>query len=529
MDNSLVYLRPNVLVEPLCHQWYAWSCLISPATAAMYIANAHVKTMKSFVAAPQVHVAALKNPAMAGGPFISYGAERAGEIKALLDRTLGEQGHMLQLAAAIHELDALLAGEAKGYSLEPLYGKVPARLRGYVELVYDLNNHPAARFIEGLLYHSPYYDERTQSIVMSFMNSDQRPFVLSTPRLVEPGELQLHVPFAAGALDDLFRMQYHARPFSHIRERLGVRGEDEELFSSFFTAEPPPPPATYDGPGVRIRYFGHACLLFQTRETSILCDPVISYRYDSEPSRYTFADLPPTLDYVLITHNHKDHLMLEVLLHLRHKIKHLIVPKSSGSGLADISLKLMFQRLGFADVRELDEMESIADAGGSITGLPFLGEHGDLNVRSKLAYLVKLDGRSLMCIADSNEIDPLLYERVHQVTGDVDVLFTGMECEGAPMSWMYGPLLTRPLLRLMDQARRLNGSDCEKVGRIMKRFNCRQVYVYAMGLEPWLGHVMALNYTSESRPIVESDKLLQSCRAQNILAERLIYKKEIYL
>ena len=134
-----------------------------------------------------------------------------------------------------------------------------------------------------------------------------------------------------------------------------------------------------------------------------------------------------------------------------------------------------------------------------------------------------------MFIADSNDIDPQLYEHIHHVTGDVDVLFTGMECEGAPMSWMYGPLMTRPLMRLMDQSRRLNGSNCEKVVLIMRQFNFRQVYVYAMGLEPWLSHVMALNYTDESKPIVESNRLLKYCREHDITSERLIYKKDIHL
>jgi L-ascorbate metabolism protein UlaG (beta-lactamase superfamily) len=530
MNNREVYLKPNVLVEPLCHQWYAWSCLISPATAAMYVANSHVKTMKSFLASPQVHAAALKNPAMVGGPFISYQPERARDIRALLDRTLDEQSHLIKLSEAIHELDAMLAVEAKGYSLEPLYAKVPERLRGYVELVYDLGNNPAARYIEGLLYHSPYYDESAQSVLFSFMNSDCRPFVLSTPRLVEPGELQLFVPFADEALDALFRMHYAAQPFGHIRERLGVRREDEELFRSFFTEDAPsPPPATHEGDDVKVRYFGHACVLIQSKEVSVLCDPVISYKYDCEPERFTFADLPERLDYVLITHNHKDHLMLEVLLHLRHKIENLIVPKSGGVSLADVSLKLMFQKLGFKNVREIEEMEDVEVPGGRITGIPFLGEHGDLNVRNKIAYLVKLRGKSVMCIADSNDIDPPLYERIHGVTGDVDVLFTGMECEGAPMSWMYGPLLTRPMMRLMDQSRRLNGSNSEKVARLIRQFNFRQVYIYAMGLEPWLGHVMALNYTDESKPIVESNRLLQHCREQHIPSERLIYKKDIYL
>src|SRR5215213_868343 len=166
MATEKLYLRENVLVEPLVNQWYAWAGLISPPAASMYISNSHMKTMQSFVEAPQVHVSALNNPAMIGGPFINYGSERAGDVRALLERTRKEQAHMLKLADAIRALDQLLLHEATGFSLEPLYRKVPDVLRGYVELAYDINNYPSMRFIEGLLYKSPYYDPSSQTIAM---------------------------------------------------------------------------------------------------------------------------------------------------------------------------------------------------------------------------------------------------------------------------------------------------------------------------------------------------------------------------
>ncbi|MGA9994271.1 MAG: hypothetical protein WBP93_02600, partial [Pyrinomonadaceae bacterium] len=76
MSAEKVYFKQNVQAEPLFNQWYAWSFLIAPETAAMYVANSHLKLMQSFVAAPQVHIAALKNPAMLGGPFINCEASR---------------------------------------------------------------------------------------------------------------------------------------------------------------------------------------------------------------------------------------------------------------------------------------------------------------------------------------------------------------------------------------------------------------------------------------------------------------------
>jgi hypothetical protein len=56
---------------------------------------------------------------------------------------------------------------------------------------------------------------------------------------------------------------------------------------------------------VRVRYFGHACVLV---ETAVLTDPFVSYDYPAEVPRYTLADLPDQIDYALITHAHSDHL-----------------------------------------------------------------------------------------------------------------------------------------------------------------------------------------------------------------------------
>ncbi|HYO64054.1 MAG TPA: MBL fold metallo-hydrolase [Pyrinomonadaceae bacterium] len=529
MTTESVYLRADVVAEPLFNQWYAWPYLIAPATSAVYIANSHLKIMRSFVASPQVHVAALKNAAMLGGPFINYDASRAGEINELINKTVREQGPMLELAEAVRGLDEMLQNEASGHSLEPLYEKVPEALKGYVELVYDMHNRPSFRLIEGLLYRSRYYNPSSQSVALYAAREEGRTFALSSPKLAAEGVLQLPVAFDSPALDELFRMRHTPQPLDRIKSLLGVADEDAELFSSFFTAEAPRAGRAYDGDGVRVRYFGHACLLIEAKGVSILVDPVISYQCDEGVCRYTYDDLPESIDYVLITHNHQDHCIFEVLLQLRHKIKHVVVPKSNGEGLLDPSLKLVLKNIGFASVREIDELEEIPVEGGSITGLPFLGEHGDLNIRSKVAYAVNLRGRSIMCAADSNNIEPRLYDHVRECVGEVDVLFLGMECDGAPLTWLYGPLLTKPLARKMDQSRRLDGSNCAKGLAIVSRLNPRQVYVYAMGQEPWLTFLTSIQYTDESRPIVESNRLVEECRRLDVETERLFGQKEIVL
>jgi L-ascorbate metabolism protein UlaG (beta-lactamase superfamily) len=262
---------------------------------------------------------------------------------------------------------------------------------------------------------------------------------------------------------------------------------------------------------------------------SMLFDPVLSYTYENDISRYTYLDLPDKIDYVLITHNHQDHVLFETLLQIRHKVKNIVVPRNGGGHLQDPSLRLLLENCGFRNVIEISEMDEIRDSKVRITGLPFFGEHADLDIQSKLAWLVKIGPNTLLFAADSCNIEPRLYEHIHREIGDVDALFLGMECDGAPLSWLYGPLLTQRVERSMDESRRLAGSNCEQGRSIVDLFHCREVYVYAMGQEPWLNYIMSIKYTAESRPIIESDRLIQACQEQGIIAERLFGEKEILL
>lgn len=529
MSSEMVYFKQNVQMEPLFNNWYALPNLIPPVNAAMYIANSHLQIMQSFVAAPESHVSALKDPAISSGPFINHPPSRADEIKALAEKTVKENSHMLELARAVRTLDEMLMREARGYSLEPLYRKMPDILKGYVEIFYDFHNRPSLRFLESLIYKSRYYNLSSQSLALSLVLRDGRPFVLSTPRLEDEKTMHLRTPFSHEGLDELFKMKVAPQPYESIKERLGVEAKDDALFSSFFTRTPPEAPPGYCGDDIRVRYFGHACVLIESKNVSVMIDPLISYKYDGGIYRYTFADLPEQIDYVLITHGHQDHFMFETLLQLRNKIKHLIVPKSAGDGWLDPSLKLLLKSLGFRNVTELDELETIEIEGGEIIGVPFLGEHADLNIRAKMAHMVRLNGKSVLMAADSNNVAPALYGHLHDLFGDIDVLFLGMECDGAPLSWMCGPLFTRTPPRQIDQARRFDGSDHEKGMEIVKRLNVKRAYVYAMGAEPWLTYMTSLQYTETSRPILESNNFIRACREMGIESERLFGHKEIII
>lgn len=524
------YLKANVALEALIDRWYAWAHLVSPATAAMNIKERHLKIMKSYIKNPKIHLAAVNNPKMLGGPFIDYNGGRVAEIKELYEHTLIKREKMLELYDAIGELNTMLQREAKGYSLNSLYEKIPETLRGYVELYYDLNNHANFRFFEILLYESEFYDESAQSISLQLVESDNsRSFCLSTPRLDDPHLLHIDIPFKSPIIDQLCAMKREPGSIDEIAKALNVPAEKRELFDSFFTTEAPKKYERYQGEGILTRYFGHACVLVETKEVNVLVDPVISYDgYEAEVDRYTIDDLPEDIDYVLITHNHQDHILLETLLQLRHRINTIVIPSGGKGNLQDPGLRIMFEKIGFKNIIELDDMQSIKLDRCTITGLPFVGEHSDLDVRSKLCYHVELHNRfKILFAADSCNVEPMLYDRIQKIVGKIDVLFLGMECDGAPLSWLYGPLLPEPMSREQDQSRRLAGSDFKQGEKIVDVFDPKNVFVYAMGMEPWLEFISSIKYTDESKPIVESNKLLEECINRGIEAERLFGEKTI--
>src|ERR1700720_467821 len=274
-----LYLRQNIKLEPLVDRWYAWPHLIPPATAARNLTERHLPIMDSYVSAPQVHANAVRNPKMLGGPFIDYDGKHVDEIRVLRNRTFHDCFALIELSAAITALDQLLRQEANGTSLQRLYPLVPDILRGYVELVYDLNHHPSFRLIEPLLYRSRFYDHSHQSLLLSVITDDDRPFILSTPRLESTDTLHLNLPFANEAVDTLFALKSRPLHWAAVTELLKLSADQEGLLRSFLTEEMPPPYQPYKGSGVRWRYFGHACILIESQGISILFDPVLSYTY----------------------------------------------------------------------------------------------------------------------------------------------------------------------------------------------------------------------------------------------------------
>ncbi|MGH3166906.1 MAG: MBL fold metallo-hydrolase, partial [Trebonia sp.] len=110
--------------------------------------------------------------------------------------------------------------------------------------------------------------------------------------------------------------------------------------------------------------------------------------------------------------------------------------------------------------------------------------------------------------------------------GQADMAFLGMECDGAPLNWLYKGLLTKPVSTKMSSTRKLSGSNAAQAGDIISELGADEAYVYAMGEESWVGHVMATTYDEGSYQLKQVDEFLGWCADRGVTAGHLLNKRE---
>ena len=114
-----------------------------------------------------------------------------------------------------------------------------------------------------------------------------------------------------------------------------------------------------------VSWIGHASTLVQMDDRFILTDPVLVDTIGSGVSHRKVgvpidpADLPP-LDAVLISHMHYDHLSLDSLSKIEHKVRRLYTPEGGLVYLTNFSF----------DAVDLARWETVNDRGMEITAVP---------------------------------------------------------------------------------------------------------------------------------------------------------------
>jgi L-ascorbate metabolism protein UlaG (beta-lactamase superfamily) len=523
------YLKPDVKIELLAGRWFVWPHLVAPVQHAMNVAFRHLPMMQSFVATPHIHIAAAKDSNMLGGPFLDLPESAVPEIKTLIQQTNTQCAQLINFARDFKAFDQTLQDSAKGFCLYEYYDRMPLSLAGATEVSYDLNNHPALRVIEEIVYKYHLDNRPTQEICLSQVKDTERKFFMTTPRVSTPDAFFATADFAEPSLDKLSSMRTNAGSLQDLSKALDIDLSRRPAFEDFFTSEAPQRRSPYHaGDDVRVRYFGHACVLIQTARTSILVDPTVTWDANESDGRFIFNDLPDVIDLVVISHCHQDHFSPELLVQLRHRVRGIVVPRNGGGNLADPSMKLILQRLGYTNIDVVDAFDSIKFDEGEFMSLPFSGEHSDLNIHSKQTMFITIKGRKFFFLVDSDAIDPGLYKLVTEIVGRPDALFIGMECFGAPLTWLYGPLLTKPISRRNDESRRLSASNCERAWRLVKDLGCSKAYIYAMGQEPWLRYLMGLEYKPDSIQLQQARNFVERCVESGVEVEHLHIVRELH-
>ncbi|MBV1857021.1 MAG: MBL fold metallo-hydrolase, partial [Nannocystaceae bacterium] len=465
------------------NDWRAWAYTVAPGSASFYLSKVQLECLNSYLDSPVEHFEAANDEALAGGMFVNVAPGQAAEVRALRERMLVEHAEQIRFVHALQAFEAALGADARGLSLEPWYARLPAPLRGRVELTYDYMNRPSVRLLEGMLYRSPCYTENLQSLRICHLDADaDRPFFLTTPRLLSPGELDHRAPFRSSTSRALWTLTHTPAPMRQIEQMTGLKAP---ALASMLTDEPPRVESPWREKSMRIRYFGHATILAEWKGGAVLTDPVIGVHPRSGGApRLSYSDLPEHIDVAVITHIHQDHFDLETLLRLRDRIGTLVVPRGTSLLHGDPSLRLLARQLGFGNVVELGELESLPLADGELIGVPFLGEHGDLGL-GKLSYLICSPEQNVLVAADCDCLDPEIYHRVRQLTGPVDTVFIGTESGGAPLSWTNGAFYAAPIPRAIDQSRRAHGASAAHALGLSQILGAKRIYNYALGREPW--------------------------------------------
>lgn len=526
MSAPLWYLSPHALAEPLVDRWAAWWMTVAPVPASLHLLHYQLPLLQGYLGAPEFHARAAADPKMSGGAFVGVPPARAAEVKALLERTTATRQQALATARGFEQLQQALLAEAKGQALLPFYARVPEPLRGRVELVYDYTNRPAVRVVEPLTWASPAYQPELQSLQVSTLGQDaDRGSWLSTPRLKEPNALEWSLPFRDERLDRFFALDHTPMPMGAIGDLVG---SDVGAQAALFTTEAPALPAAWNGPGMRVCYLGHASAMVQWKGATVLVDPVLSPQPagGGEP-RVTFQQLPKQLDYVVITHAHADHFCLETLLRLRHRIGTLVIPRSSGFLVGDVSLALLCRQLGFPRVVELEALQTLPLPDGEIIAAPFFGEHGDL-AHAKSAWVVRGGTQQVLFAADSACLEPAVYTELRRLVGTIQTVLMNTETEGSPLTFSMEGLFPKSRDRKLERDRLCRGSTSSEGIRLLEAVGAERVYNYAMGLEPWLEHITG-HVDPTSNRMKDSDELIAESLRRGLTAARLRGPTELVL
>ncbi|WP_348676627.1 MBL fold metallo-hydrolase [Flavobacterium coralii] len=185
-------------------------------------------------------------------------------------------------------------------------------------------------------------------------------------------------------------------------------------------------------------WFGHSSYFIQINGLKILIDPVFSGNASPIPGTnksfegsdiYTAADIPD-IDYLIITHDHWDHLDYKTVINLREKVKNVVTPLGVGSHL---------NRWGFKSekITELDWGGTAPTTGDiKITAVParhFSGRDLKRNGTLWAAFILTCNNYRLFIGGDSGYGNH--FKKIGTEYGPFDIAI--LECGQYNEAWPY--------------------------------------------------------------------------------------------
>ena len=157
---------------------------------------------------------------------------------------------------------------------------------------------------------------------------------------------------------------------------------------------------------VSVVWFGHSSYLLKIDAVNILVDPVFSgnaspFRWYAKAfpgaDSYGVDDMPDTIDILLLTHDHYDHLDYKTVLRLKDRVGHIYTSLGVGSHLESWGIPL-------EKITELDWWEGADVPGGRLTATParhFSGRSLKRNKTLWSSFVLKMGGHSFFLGGDS--------------------------------------------------------------------------------------------------------------------------------
>lgn len=166
--------------------------------------------------------------------------------------------------------------------------------------------------------------------------------------------------------------------------------------------------------GDRITWLGHASFLLKTSEVTILTDPFLTEFASpiswAGPRRFVNSGIPidrlESIDILIISHNHYDHLDEKTISNLKNKETiHVVVP---------LGLKSFFIERGYSKVTELDWGESVSVGNVELTSHPAVHDSArstdDHNKTLWASWVIQSPKKRIIFVGDTGYSDTIYNE-----------------------------------------------------------------------------------------------------------------------